>query len=148
MIMGMCKGCGVVFSALEMNEGFCKTCDTEEIRKEVEINGNKNSSLINLKKENEIKNVTVGFSWLFLLFGVFYPLIKGDFKNTLIIWGSFIFIIILSKFYAPLILLFGILYIWLSFTYNKFYIKSLLKKGFLPENKNSENALIKNGIKF
>ncbi len=146
--MGMCKGCGEVFPAIDMNEGFCKTCDTEEIRKEVEINGSKNSTLVSLKKDNKSKNISLGFSWLFLLFGVFYPLVKGDFKNALLIMGSFFVITMISKIYPIFILLFFISYIGLAFIYNKIYAKDLIKKGFLPVNEYSKNALEKNGINF
>lgn len=146
--MGMCKGCGEVFPALEMNEGFCKTCDNEAIRKEVEINGVKNSTLISLKKDSETKNISLGFSWFFLLFGIFYPLVKGDFKNTLLIIAVLFVASILSKVYSPLVLLFFISYIGFAFIYNKIYAKDLIKKGFLPVNEYSKNALEKNGINF
>lgn len=146
--MGMCKGCGEVFPALEMNEGFCKTCDNEAIRKEVEINGVKNSTLISLKKDSETKNISLGFSWFFLLFGIFYPLVKGDFKNTLLIISVLFVASILSKVYSPLVLLFFISYIGFAFIYNKIYAKDLIKKGFLPVNEYSKNALEKNGINF
>lgn len=146
--MGMCRGCGEVFPALEMNEGFCKTCDNEAIRKEVEINGVKNSTLISLKKDSETKNISLGFSWFFLLFGIFYPLVKGDFKNTLLIISVLFVASILSKVYSPLVLLFFISYIGFAFIYNKIYAKDLIKKGFLPVNEYSKNALEKNGINF
>ena len=131
-----------------MNEGFCKTCDNEAIRKEVEINGVKNSTLISLKKDSETKNISLGFSWFFLLFGIFYPLVKGDFKNTLLIIAVLFVASILSKVYSPLILLFFISYIGFAFIYNKIYAKDLIKKGFLPVNEYSKNALEKNGINF
>lgn len=146
--MGMCKGCGEVFPAIDMNEGFCKTCDTEEIRKQVEINGTKNSTLISLKKDYETKNISLGFSWFFLLFGIFYPLVKGDFKNTLLIMAILFVALMLSKVYPPLVLLSFIAYVVFAFIYNKIYAKDLIKKGFLPVNEYSKNALEKNGINF
>lgn len=133
--MGMCKGCGEVFPAVDMNEGFCQTCDNEEIRNKVETEGAKNTTTISLKKEDSIKNVSVGFSWFFLIFGIFYPLVKVDIKYTLIVLVS---LIASAMIFPPLSI---VLYIGFAFIYNKLYVKDLLKKGYLPLNKYAEDRL-------
>ncbi len=65
----------------------------------------------------EIKESATGFAWWMLLFGVFVPLVRGDFK-----W--FFLSLLLS------IPTFGLIWIILPFIYNKIYIKELIKKGF------------------
>jgi ribosomal protein L37E len=50
--MGMCKECGEVFSALEMTDGYCKNCITNEIKE--------NSKIKEEKFEDEN---TIGFQW-------------------------------------------------------------------------------------
>ena len=39
-IMGICKECGEVNSVLEMNNGYCRNCETPEKIKKVDINNN------------------------------------------------------------------------------------------------------------
>ncbi len=140
--MGMCKGCGEVFPAIDINEGFCKNCDNEEIRNKVEIEGAKNTTTISLKKEDSIKNISVGFSFLFFIFGIFYSLVKMDIKNSFIYLAGILILVLLSQFvYPPIILLTPIFHMIMSSIYNKLYVKDLLKKGYLPLNKYSENTL-------
>jgi len=67
----------------------------------------------------EVKEVKVGFSWTTLFFGLFTPLVRGDFK------------------WAIVMLLAGIVtlgFSWLvfPFIYNRLYIKDLARKGFKP----------------
>jgi len=42
--MGMCKGCKEVFSALEMQDGYCKECKTHEDKPKVEPKPSGNNS--------------------------------------------------------------------------------------------------------
>ena len=77
-----------------------------------------------LKKEDGIvTNGIIGFSWTSLIFGMWVPFIRGDFKVGLI---------------ALLISLTGIgvfiINLFLAFFYNKIYTKNLLDKGFNPTN--------------
>ena len=47
--MGMCKGCSEVFSALDMKDGYCKSCQSIGIEKIIEEE-------LAIEKETEIKN--------------------------------------------------------------------------------------------
>lgn len=48
--MGMCKGCGEVFSALEMESGYCKSCLTDEIKEQA---SQKEFKIVQGLKENK-----------------------------------------------------------------------------------------------
>ena len=130
--MGMCYACGDVFSANEMNEGFCKNCDNEEGRKTADIHGRYGQERITLVLDKKEKYVSVGFSFWALLFGNFTPLFKKDYYNF---FKYSIFI-----FTGPLI------WIYLGFFYNKIYIKRLLKKGYTPLDTYSRIKLERHGI--
>lgn len=80
-----------------------------------------------------VKTVKVGFSWTMLLFGFFVPLVRGDWK-----WA--ILSLALSFITA------GICWIVLPFFYNKFYIKGLIEKGWLPADEIGAQAMTKKGI--
>lgn len=81
-----------------------------------------------LKHESGVtKEVKKGFSWTFLFFGLFVPLIRGDLK-----WAA---IMLLLQILAGVFTL-GIGSVIVSFifafVYNKIYIKGLLEKGYKP----------------
>jgi len=63
------------------------------------------------------KEAPVGFSWTVLLFGFFPPLIRGDWKWTIIILITGI----ITMGFSTIIFM---------FIYNKLYIKDLLSSGF------------------
>jgi hypothetical protein len=74
--------------------------------------------MITLTKNNQTKKVSTGYSWKLLLFGIFYPIARNDFK------GLFIHLLIAC-------LTFGIGYILIvPFTYNKAYLQRLLDDGW------------------
>lgn len=52
--MGMCKGCKEVFSALDMKDGYCETC---QISKPIENNISQNEE----KKDNKIGDKQINF---------------------------------------------------------------------------------------
>jgi hypothetical protein len=85
------------------------------------------------KLTGEIKEAPLGFSWTTLLFGVFVPLIRGDFK-----W--FVIFLILAFITA------GLVWFVVPFIYNKIYVKELISKGFRPADDMSKNLLRSRGI--
>ena len=72
-----------------------------------------------LKNENGVtKEVKKGFSWTMLFFGVFVPLVRGDWK-----W----FLISLIAGFVTV----GISWLVFPFFYNKIYLNELLEKGYV-----------------
>lgn len=63
------------------------------------------------------KQVKKGFSWSMLLFGVFVPMVRGDWKYFFI---SLILAVITS----------GISWLVFPFIYNKLYLNDLLSSGY------------------
>jgi hypothetical protein len=74
--------------------------------------------MITITKNNITKKVSTGYSWKLLLFGIFYPIARNDFK------GLFIHLLI-----ACLTLGIGYLLI-VPFTYNKAYLQRMLEDGW------------------
>lgn len=71
-----------------------------------------------LRNDNGVtKEVKKGFSWTMLFFGIFVPLVRGDWK-----WG------LISIVLAPIT--FGISWLVFPFIYNKLYLNDLLNKGY------------------
>ncbi|MFI3211180.1 MAG: 3'-5' exonuclease [Peptostreptococcaceae bacterium] len=97
-----------------------KTLTTDEILK--------TKNIITLTNESgKIKVCSTGFSWTSLLFMYFVPLCRLDFKNFFI---QLLFLVLASSntitvFITP------IAYFYFAFTYNKTYIKDLIKKGYV-----------------
>tara|TARA_B110000459_G_C16469509_1_gene429038 strand:+ start:405 stop:686 length:282 start_codon:yes stop_codon:yes gene_type:complete len=83
---------------------------------------------IELKKNGLNKKVSTGFSWKSLLFGVFYPLFRGDTKGASIHFALGLITVGISWFVIP-------------FTYNKRYLKRLIEDGWIPSNENAEKYL-------
>lgn len=73
----------------------------------------------------------VGFSWTTFFFGPFVPLFRKDF-----LWFIILLILIFIPF-ANLVM---------AFIYNKIYTQKLVKKGFQPADKTSENFMLSAGI--
>ena len=80
-----------------------------------------------------VKECKVGFSWTTLFFGLFVPLLRGDFK-----WSAIMFILAC--------LTFGLSWLVMPFIYNKKYITSLLEKGYSPASEEDRIELVKKGI--
>lgn len=79
-----------------------------------------------------LKNIKVGFSWTTLFFGLFVPLVRGD-------WKWFIIMLIAD------IVTCGIANIVFCFIYNKIYINDLLEKGFKPADEITRRGLVGKG---
>ena len=72
-----------------------------------------------LKNEYGVtKEVKKGFSWTMLFFGVFVPLVRGDWKWFLI------------SLLAGIVTV-GISWLIFPFFYNKIYLNELLEKGYV-----------------
>ena len=69
-------------------------------------------------KDGVTKEVKKGFSWTMLFFGVFVPLVRGDWKWFLI------------SLLAGLVTC-GISWLIFPFFYNKIYLNELLEKGYV-----------------
>lgn len=91
---------------------------------------------MNVRLKNDIgvvKECKVGFSWTTLFFGLFVPLLRGDFKWTCIM----------------LVLAFitcGLSWLVVPFIYNKRYIISLCEKGYKPASETDRSILVGKGI--
>jgi hypothetical protein len=91
---------------------------------------------IKLKQQTTglVKEVKVGFSWTSLFFGILVPLIRGDWKWTIIYF-----------FVTPAT--FGLFWVIFPFFYNKSYLKGLIEsKGYVPADDIAKNILVQNGI--
>jgi len=89
--------------------------------------------LLQHKTLQKTKEVPFLYSWTSAVFGFWTPLLRGDLK-----W--FLFYLIIGILTYPL----GT--IILSFFYNKSYIRSLIKKGYEPENEESRELLMSKNI--
>ncbi|MBM7544501.1 DUF2628 domain-containing protein [Periweissella beninensis] len=81
---------------------------------------------ITLKKDNNFENVKTGFSWTTMFFGFFPALLRGDFKNALIIFA-------LQLIFALPTFGFGFSIVGFIFAifYNRLYIKERLAQGWV-----------------
>jgi len=85
----------------------------------------------------ELKEAPLGFSWTTLIFGVFVPLIRGDWKWAIIMLLVGLVTLGISLLVFPLIyyelvslVTLGISWIVFAFIYNKLWAKELVTKGF------------------
>ena len=72
----------------------------------------------------QTKEAPVGFSWTVLLFGFFPPLFRGDWK-----WAIIMFLLALLSW--------GLSSLVFMFTYNKLYIKDLIRAGYKAKSVNN-----------
>lgn len=89
--------------------------------------------LLKSKYSSDVKEVKMGFSWTTLFFGIFVPLIRGDWKWAVITLLLALITGGLSWFVVP-------------FFYNKVYIKELISKGFTPTTMTELNKLADAGL--
>lgn len=83
--------------------------------------GNNKGNIVTIKMKNEqtgeVKEVPIGFSWTTLFFGWFPALLRGDWKNFMILF----FLTIPT---------FGIILVVYCFKYNMIYTSDLIGKGY------------------
>lgn len=82
-----------------------------------------------------IKQAPTGFSWTYLFFGSFVPLLRGDLK-----W---FFLTLLMAFFT-----FGFSQFVMIFMYNKIYINGLIEQGYKPADDYSLSILKSKGIYY
>lgn len=82
------------------------------------------------------KSVKLGFSWTTLFFGFLVPLVRGDMKG-------FLLLLVLDALISWLTKGIGTLAanLVIALYYNKFYIKELYAKGYLPIPEHEEAVL-------
>lgn len=90
---------------------------------------------------NAVKKCPTGFSWTTFFFGLFVPLIRGDFKWAAIVFVVFTVISVVTAGIGS----FGVNIIF-AFLYNKIYIRELMNKGFVPADETSQNWCVTNGL--
>jgi hypothetical protein len=69
--MGTCKGCGEVFSAIEMENGYCKSCKTNQKQSTVKLeteNNNLSSSPISNTKKQEVIVTDIKMPFMSMVF--------------------------------------------------------------------------------
>lgn len=87
------------------------------------------------------KECPTGFSWTVFFFGVFVPLIRGDFKWAAILFALTVLVAIPTiGFGCPLV---GPIF---AFFYNKTFIRELMSNGFIPADDHSYNWCVVNGL--
>jgi len=87
---------------------------------------------VNVKNEvGLVKQIKLGFSWTAFFFGVFVPLLRGDFK-----WAGIYAVIYIISWIGLInetivfTLIFFVFQFGFPFFYNKLYFKELEKKGY------------------
>ena len=92
---------------------------------------------MSIRLKNKYTGVVVaapwGFSWTSLFFGPFVPLLRSDVK-----WAVLGFVIVAITA--------GLGWFVMPFVYNKFYIKELIEKGYIPADDISKQKLIGKNI--
>jgi hypothetical protein len=78
--------------------------------------------MIRIRKNGIYKNVSTGFSWKSLFFGVLYPAARGDFKGLFIQLVLAVITANVSQLIVP-------------FTYNKIYLQRMIESGWRVVNK-------------
>ncbi|WEV38789.1 DUF2628 domain-containing protein [Lactobacillus sp. ESL0680] len=97
-------------------------------------------------KNNNIKEVKLGFSWTEFFFGWWPMLIRGDFKWAII---SFVINVVLFIFLGAFSAAAWYPYtLIMAFFYNKLYIKDLIAKGYAPIDTGDEELLKSKDVDF
>lgn len=102
---------------------------------------------ITLVKNNEKKAIRLGQDFVALFFGFISPLLKKD-----IIWAIVFFLIqiltirisYVANLQLPYVYIFA--QVFMGSMYNSIYVKSLLKKGWIPETEEDQNKLLQKGF--
>lgn len=102
---------------------------------------------VNLRNEttNQIKEINIGFNvWLFL-FGIFYLLVKKEWKSSGIMLLIAVVISVILNVAGPLAALQSVVGIVLGlvygFGYGKYHAKDLLKQGYEPIDEESKRLV-------
>lgn len=92
----------------------------------------------------------VGFSWTTFFFGMIPALFRKDWLGALLILIGNIVVSIVASAVSPLscLILYFAYWTYLGYLYNKYYIESLIKKGYAPETDRDKNTLEGINVKF
>jgi len=126
--------------------------------------------LLKNNNTNKLKVGIIGFSWVFLFFGIFVSLFRKDWKTFLMLLIFYSVSVTIMIFYSQYTLtqdmnswsfnmeptefmistIRDINFICVNFLgalfYNKIYTQKLLKKGFMPTNQHEADFLMKEGF--
>ena len=137
--MGQCRECGKVVNTADMTYDYCKECITPELEQEAELRHGamalKKVSLTNESK-GDTKEVPAGGSVVNFLFYPIIPFLRKDW-----LWAVIGVVVIAVTFVLKLKILIFVYALFIGLQYNKFYIKQLLKNGYVPADNYSEKAL-------
>ena len=73
--------------------------------------------MITIKRNKRAREISTGFSWKSLFFGIFYPFFRGDLTG-------FIIQLILA------VITFGVSWFIIPFTYNDIFLRRMTRKGW------------------
>lgn len=91
--------------------------------------------------KGKVKKCKIGVSWMFLFFGPFVMLFRGD-------WFSLFTLAIVNYFVGNIHMAAPYLVaVFVMLTYNNYYIKKLIKAGWSPTNEEGRKILITNDLK-
>ena len=157
--MGMCRECGEVFPPQEMKNGYCKNCLPKALKNQEDKNIiDEMPERIFLKEpwqRGGSLGVPVGYSWTTFLFGFWVPLLRGDIINAILILffddavafiGGALFASAIGhrSLIVAIVVFVGVVIgvrNFLGKKYNDMYLKSLLRKGYLPEDEETKKFL-------
>lgn len=89
--------------------------------------------MITLQKNGIQKKVATGYSWKSLIFGVLYPIARGDFK------GAILQFLLCS-------ITFGLSWFVTPFVYNYYFLRRLIIQGWTPATTEDKIYLIKKRV--
>ena len=89
---------------------------------------------------NQVKQTKLGLSWTVFFFSWIPMLFRGDWSGAII---TFFINVLLEFIFFPLVIIFRIV---LLFIYNKMYVKKIIKQGFIPADKASQDIILSKGI--
>lgn len=121
-------------SKTEIKTTTIKTENINQIKcnnTEKDVYGKKTRYIILKNNEGKIKKCKTGINWLSFILMFFAPLLRLDFKNSLI---QFFILGITSSIEGDIgLFIFSCAYFYFPITYNGTYIKDLKKKGYVVE---------------
>jgi len=112
--MGMCRGCKQIFKTEDMIIGFCKNCQSsEEFINQYQLMQSKNQEKPKRKIKNKTEILTKSLAVLSAIYLLLVIIDKSRYRD---------FIIFLQDFLAnciPVILIFGIIWVYSAYSKNK-----------------------------
>ncbi len=152
--MGACLHCGEVVAAQNLKDGLCPACFTPERTKDL---GVKDKKRVELTKNGKSIKLGLGFDWILFITGVLLgfiapllPLVHGDWRGTLKLYGAFVILLIAALFsnVSELFIFIASILFWINWAkiFPKMHLKHLLQSGWKPANSAEEEKLRELGI--